>query len=1005
MPIELHLYKLLIYEPGGHFSRHRDTEKDDRMFATLVIQLPSVHQGGHLVVYHQGPQAEQETIHDFGGAAAHYEPHYAVHYADAEHAVTPITEGYRLALVYSICWPTNAQQISVGVDRQLAANIAKQMEFHAEKGEESAFHYFLEHEYTPKSISELGIAAFKGTDRDRANALIAANNSIVHEANRFTFYIARAERQHNFHGSGRSYRYADYHPLDDEGSITIDGWFAVDGSKVRGDPYVDYEYHLDLPNYILNPDQKKLAALWRGHRSNTYEGYLGNEGPTKDTTYFKWVLVAVPLADDDRETLTLARFASEEARLASFIASNPSSSNALIAWLQELVADRHAKWSSSSREYSTAFTSKLLELILSESFAEAVPALFKTISNILVKDIVPQLVGFLRSPFWEHACDPLLNALRDAESRFELGLYFVRWAHQNQIAPDVGAKLLPVVLSGLPATITEQQQPQITELMCAPMWGYARGPLLEALSAERNKFAVRLQLFSMAVNAQLTTDAAVSIFPIALQAIPNDLSSEKISDVILLMFAPFWEYAQGPLLAALSTTPTRFKVVFTEDDIGYVLRLMMEPLFWSSARDRVLQGIQNIPLEPPVRYGYGCRDPPGRLKFIALLVDTAIVHYVPANVLEPLLLLALSSIPQPVSHTYLRQLVMFMTPVLWPFARKHVVDALSKLPVQTREHHRYSSPTLRFEISLALVDKARDAQPSIPVETWEYLMPTVISVIAAANMETVVNSQHQPSFWRAIFATSDQSSIDLAVNTYHTYATPLQLKPVIDCILSLSENCPPHHKARLVPIFQKRMDWLRNQLNRVHQPSPSTWCMPDATFPEHPDLVGFLRGPQESMVVQGKFKSIADARNFVKKFGNRNPLIYGCSLSMTPSGVGRNATVIIRKTRAYFDALRTQAKKQAGKCAEEYRKLEGVIGTVSPSQPAPVEAGSIPVQQSGVSKSANPATTTTQHSLKRPRSPSSIESAPLPRLAPRQQAPTSGSVPPQQQKCEVIFID
>ena len=39
-------YKLLIYEKGSFFAPHRDTEKSSRMFATLVICLPSRHEGG-----------------------------------------------------------------------------------------------------------------------------------------------------------------------------------------------------------------------------------------------------------------------------------------------------------------------------------------------------------------------------------------------------------------------------------------------------------------------------------------------------------------------------------------------------------------------------------------------------------------------------------------------------------------------------------------------------------------------------------------------------------------------------------------------------------------------------------------------------------------------------------------------------------------------------------------------------------------------------------------------
>ena len=44
--LDAHLYKLLIYETGSFFLAHRDGEKLDRMVSTLVIALPSIHEGG-----------------------------------------------------------------------------------------------------------------------------------------------------------------------------------------------------------------------------------------------------------------------------------------------------------------------------------------------------------------------------------------------------------------------------------------------------------------------------------------------------------------------------------------------------------------------------------------------------------------------------------------------------------------------------------------------------------------------------------------------------------------------------------------------------------------------------------------------------------------------------------------------------------------------------------------------------------------------------------------------
>lgn len=54
MQLEAHFYKLLFYEVGGHFTFHRDTEKEKGMFASLILQLPTQegHTGGNVVVKH-----------------------------------------------------------------------------------------------------------------------------------------------------------------------------------------------------------------------------------------------------------------------------------------------------------------------------------------------------------------------------------------------------------------------------------------------------------------------------------------------------------------------------------------------------------------------------------------------------------------------------------------------------------------------------------------------------------------------------------------------------------------------------------------------------------------------------------------------------------------------------------------------------------------------------------------------------------------------------------------
>ena len=93
-----HLHDLLLYEEGCFFKPHRDGEKRDRMVASLVINLPAAHDGGELVVRHEG----QEQIVDSSGPESRHQIQFAAFYADCEHEVKPLRSGHRLSLVYDL---------------------------------------------------------------------------------------------------------------------------------------------------------------------------------------------------------------------------------------------------------------------------------------------------------------------------------------------------------------------------------------------------------------------------------------------------------------------------------------------------------------------------------------------------------------------------------------------------------------------------------------------------------------------------------------------------------------------------------------------------------------------------------------------------------------------------------------------------------------------------------------------------------------------------------------
>lgn len=67
--LELEFYKLLVYTPGCMFKPHRDSEKTERMLATLVVILPSIYTGGEMVLYHN----DRSVTVDHSGSS---EPHF-----------------------------------------------------------------------------------------------------------------------------------------------------------------------------------------------------------------------------------------------------------------------------------------------------------------------------------------------------------------------------------------------------------------------------------------------------------------------------------------------------------------------------------------------------------------------------------------------------------------------------------------------------------------------------------------------------------------------------------------------------------------------------------------------------------------------------------------------------------------------------------------------------------------------------------------------------------------
>ena len=167
--VSAEIYKLLVYDEGAFFKAHRDTEKTEGMFGTLLIVLPSPHTGGELVVRHAG----REAIVDLSGDEV-AELKFAAFYADCEHEVLPVTRGNRVCLVYNLLQrpprdaknpPPLAAPVYDAETADAAMLLAKAF---AAADAPTKIAWLLEHQYNPAALS---FAALKSADRARAKVL------------------------------------------------------------------------------------------------------------------------------------------------------------------------------------------------------------------------------------------------------------------------------------------------------------------------------------------------------------------------------------------------------------------------------------------------------------------------------------------------------------------------------------------------------------------------------------------------------------------------------------------------------------------------------------------------------------------------------------------------------------------------------------------------------------------------------------------------------------------
>jgi hypothetical protein len=278
--LEAHLYDLLLYEPGGFFLPHRDGEKLARMVATLVIVLPSAHQGGELIVRHEG---EERTI-DFSTPDGNlFRNHFAAFYADCEHEIRPLREGYRLCLVYNLTLAKSKKAIAAPRSAEHVEKIVPILREWAGMDEPRKLVVTLEHQYTQEGLTW---DALKGVDAVKAKVLAEAAGRAECEAHLalLTFHESGSAEYTGGYRGGSRYRRGYDDEDDDEGPYEMGEVFDSELSAAHWSDSTGRR----VPTGEMDVEESELVdpdALESGTPREEFEGYTGNAGMTLDRWY------------------------------------------------------------------------------------------------------------------------------------------------------------------------------------------------------------------------------------------------------------------------------------------------------------------------------------------------------------------------------------------------------------------------------------------------------------------------------------------------------------------------------------------------------------------------------------------------------------------------------------------------------------------------------------------------------------------------------------------------
>lgn len=152
-------YKLVVYEKGGFFKPHKDTQRTNNHFGTLIVFLPSVYEGGDFILSHDGvTKIFNHSIND----ESLLDIQWVSFFTDCVHEIKPIVSGHRIALTFNLFF--DGEQ-DLKIPPLSLSNLLQEkldnLYLNPEVSHSTFICYLLSHDYTK---STLGPRYLKGKD-------------------------------------------------------------------------------------------------------------------------------------------------------------------------------------------------------------------------------------------------------------------------------------------------------------------------------------------------------------------------------------------------------------------------------------------------------------------------------------------------------------------------------------------------------------------------------------------------------------------------------------------------------------------------------------------------------------------------------------------------------------------------------------------------------------------------------------------------------------------------